>query len=112
MTQKTLFQTFDSQRLTKPAKARNVDPDTSHEAAKFMNASGSAKAHCEKILAVVRAQEGLTAVEIGAITSVQVTKRFTDLSAYVKYGPKKRVQGHPTSFQTWWLKTTNIEVIS
>ncbi len=109
--QKTFLPTFDQAERT-VARARRTDADTSHEAAAFMNRSGSAKAHAEMILAVVRAEEGLTAVEIGerlGLTSVQVTKRFVDLAAFVKYGPKKKVAGHPTSFQTWWLRDSSTE---
>jgi predicted HTH transcriptional regulator len=62
--------------------ARATDPQTSHDAARNVTASGTRAAHCATILAAVKANPGSTAGELAEFTGidrVEVGRRLPDL---------------------------------
>lgn len=67
------------------ARSRSHDPEPAKEAARAMNASGTAKRHLDLVLRVLRnAAEPLTAAEVGAWTQlghVPAQRRLSDACA-------------------------------
>ena len=92
-----------------PARARNSDPETSHEAASRHNRSGKSKANCEIVLALVRAWPGMTSVELhgtqvdSCLERHEVSRRLSDLErkGLVRKGPEKVCEVKGTSMVTW-----------
>lgn len=95
-----------------PARARNSDPETSHEAASRHNRSGKSKANCEIVLALVRAWPGMTSVELhgtqvdSCLERHEVSRRLSDLErkGLVRKGPEKVCEVKRTKMVTWWVK--------
>jgi CRP-like cAMP-binding protein len=86
-------------------RAKRSNPATSHEAAAKVTESGTAAAHCAKCLAVVRANPGLTAVEIADAAGIDrhaASRRLPELRGkrLVKNGDVKVCNG--SKHMTWW----------
>ncbi len=120
--QKTLFETFDEQQLTRPgktappvAKARRTDPATSHAAASEVETTGAAAADRARVANYVFCNPGLTAGEIakglGWVNgtkpdNARVTRRVSELVSglkpVLKYGDAKQCSVKGTKMQTVW----------
>lgn len=93
-----------------PARARNSDPETSHEAAAKHNRSGNSAKHCIIVLRLVRLSPGLTAVELHASQDVsdlerhEISRRLSDLerAGQVQKGPERKCEIRGTSMVTWY----------
>jgi hypothetical protein len=77
--------------------ARTSDPETSHEAATEITASGKRQTNCDKMLDLVRRFQGSTSGELGErITMNGHWKRLSDLIKQGKIltGKPRKYQGH------------------
>lgn len=87
--------------------ARNTDPETSHQAAEFMRATGAGASQQQRILDMVRRLPGLTVVELAVqvgLNDHKVGKRLSDLANAKKIERgDERVVGS-LSYTTWWPK--------
>jgi hypothetical protein len=89
-----------------------TDPATSAEAADRVTRSGARKANAERVLALVVATPGLTAVELwhaqkdaaGAMGRHEVSRRAADLmrKGRVRQGPPRACSVAGTNQVTWW----------
>jgi hypothetical protein len=110
MTQPTLFE-LHGQQLAKPiATARATDPQSSHEAAERMNASGKAKAHREQATDLVWKYPGRTSRELAAMADCpaeldryELARRLPEAESegQVKKGPKRKCKVAGTLAVTW-----------
>lgn len=114
MTQPNLFddaepQTMpDAQLIRSKPRARKTDPETSHAAARQVEASGTAKRHGEMIVTALRANDGLTSEELASragLDRVAAARRMKELETdgRIRRGPprKSAITGRPGV--TWWL---------
>lgn len=97
---------FDPMNILCPI-ARDSDPQTSHDAAANVTASGTRAAHCATILDAVKAHPDSTAGELAAITGidrVEVGRRLPDLrNAGLVWNPGvSRVCGEMGTRQMVW----------
>ena len=87
-------------------RARNTDPETSHEAAEAIKASGELGRQQLAVLEAVRRWPGLTSLELGARMKLDrwaVARRLPELEGvYVRKGEAKTVNGR--RHVTWWPK--------
>jgi hypothetical protein len=85
-------------------RARRADPETSHEAAEAIKASGELGRQQLAVLAAVRRWPGLTSLELGARMKLDrwaVARRLPELEAlHVRKGEAKVVNGR--RHVTWW----------
>ena len=87
--------------------AHSGDPETSHEAARQITASGCRGRHAQEVLALVTSHPGCTACELLAHTTLaeyQVRRRLTDLfhAGLVAQGPARRCGAKGTQMVTWF----------
>ena len=103
-----LFDRFSQGYTPTPARARDMDDDTSHEAAEWMNRSGKAARHCDLVLSALRDTPNSTAGEIGQLTElghVEAQRRLSDLlkARRVVKGAKRRCSVKQTNMVMWRL---------
>lgn len=108
MTHLELFNQFGYIDMSAPARAREMDEDTSHEAAKWMNRSGKAVRHYERVLSALHASPNSTAGEVGELTGlghVEAQRRLSDLlkARCVMKGAKRLCSVNQTNMVTWRL---------
>ena len=89
--------------------ARTHDPETSHEAAEKVTASGKRETDCNIVLAVLKDRTGLTTKEIAqrcSLTYHQVARRMIDLehSNLIFRGAPKMCSIGAVSVLSWWVK--------
>lgn len=91
------------------ARASRSDPSSSHAAAGLMNDSGAAMAHAEIVMALVRDNPGLTAVELHGIDGsgldrVEIGRRLDSLVKVgrVRKGEVRQCRIRWTPMLTWW----------
>lgn len=96
---------IDQGLISEAPAARNTDPETSHEAVDFIQATGQRAAHQRIVLDMVRKLPGLTYRELSVQTGLErhaVMRRLDDLvdaSKIVK--GEKRLVGK-LRYTTWW----------
>jgi hypothetical protein len=89
--------------------AANADPTTSHDAADRHTASGRRGAHCDRVLALVRAHPGSTSVELyeaqegEGLDRHEVSRRLSDLmhAGKVRQGHKRPCRVKGVEMVTW-----------
>lgn len=86
-------------------RSRSTDPDTSHEAADAIRASGDLGRQQKAVLEAVRRWPGLTSLELGARMDINrwaVARRCPELEVAGKIhrGAARKVNGR--SHLTWW----------
>jgi hypothetical protein len=90
--------------LTDTPRARRGDPETSHEAAEAIKASGELGRQQQAVLAAVRRWPGLTSLELGARMNMNrwaVARRLPELEpVHVRKGEPRLVNGR--RHVTWW----------
>lgn len=93
------------------ARAAHADPATSHEAADRMTRSGRAAANAAAVLALVRANPGLTSRELSELPACpagidrwECARRLPDLERHgrVRKGPARACRSSGTRAVTWW----------
>jgi len=99
-------------QLTAPA-AHNIDPITSHEAAEAVTSSGVRGRNAELVLALLKANPGLTSIELWEAASSEmkailkepqeVRRRLHDLHVekLVEQGPRRKCSIRKTSMVVW-----------
>lgn len=105
MNQGQLFEKY-REPIIPPARSRDADDDTSHEAAERMNRSGKAGRHCQMVLKAVAGHPHCTAGEIGELSGlghIEAQRRLSDLyrAGEVAKGPKRRCSVKNTTMVTW-----------
>jgi hypothetical protein len=93
-------------RVETPA-ARNTDPETSHEAAEAITASGVRHRQAKDVARAVRFYPGRTSAEIAALLMMQrhiPARRLPELETggVVERGPKRKCTVAGTNAITWW----------
>lgn len=88
-------------------RARNTDPDTSHQAAAMMRDTGTAKKHGQIVYEQIIAGPGRTAGELAAFCpfdSAEVTRRIADLreSGLVESRDSRKCSVKGRKMQTHW----------
>lgn len=88
------------------ARARNADPETSHQAAKQIETSGKAGTQRAEVLAVVQKFPGSTAGEIafyGLLDRHAVSRRLPELREMGKVvnGPARKCRSLGSNAMTW-----------
>ncbi|MDE2100900.1 MAG: winged helix-turn-helix domain-containing protein [Patescibacteria group bacterium] len=92
--------------------AANQDPETSHESARRVNASGSRKAHARMVLELVRLHPGSTSCELHAAQYVldrhEVSRRLSDLlhAGLVRQETARPCRIKGTRMVTWRIVET------
>lgn len=109
MQQQTTF--LDGQDLTTPvvARARKSDPETSHQAAAEVEATGAASAHRSIIVAYLKQHPGETNAEIAegsGLDYCQIHKRMAELERMnlVIRGQQKKCPIHQRQMLCWFPK--------
>lgn len=92
-------------RIVATPAARATDPLTSHLAADEITASGTRQRHVEIVIAAVRANKGLTSLELADVCGLErheVARRTSDAetAGAIRKGPVKR-QANGRSAVTW-----------
>lgn len=95
-------------RVETPA-ARNTDPDTSHEAAEAITASGERHRQAQDVARAVRFYPGRTSAEIASLLMVHrqmPARRLPELETggVVERGPKRKCSVAGLNAITWWPK--------
>ena len=102
----TTWQSSGTGPIIDTPRARNTDPETSHEAADAIKASGELGRQQMAVLAAVRRWPGLTSLELGARMKLDrwaVARRLPELEGvHVRKGEAKTVNGR--RHVTWWPK--------
>ena len=93
------------------ANSRNTDPNTSHKAARDVEAAGTATTQRDLCLSAVCRCPGSTAGEISAATGIDrhtVSKRLPELRERkcVRNGKSRKCRSHGTQMMTWWPVAT------
>jgi hypothetical protein len=106
-TQATLFDEPTAPAISPRAMARESDPDTSHEAAQHVTASGAAAHQRQRVLALVRAQPGLTSDELAVAAGMLRQVPARRLPELERLGLVRRGQVRPSRVTgrnglTWW----------
>jgi len=97
--------------------AANYDPESSHEAAERITASGKRERHCELVYSLVCLWPGKTAVELWELASPcfkeelkemqRVRQRLSDMSDIrVMQGPARKCSIRGTKQVVWFAKQT------
>ena len=101
---------FDGQDLTTPviARARNTDPETSHQAAAQVERSGKAAMRRSMLASYVKEHPGLTNGEIAdALPEIgyqETTRRMGEVEklGLIRRGEPRVCSVHGTKQATWW----------
>ena len=88
------------------ATARQLDPETSHEAAAYIESSGSAASHRAKATELVKSTPGLTCSEYAqqiGINRAALSKRLPEIErhGYIRKG-EPRIGLGKVKESTWW----------
>jgi CRP-like cAMP-binding protein len=99
---------------------RRYDPETSHQAAREITASGLRATQARKVLAAVAAHPGRTSAELAELAGLSrytTARRLPELEAHglVRRGPARRsVTSDPATDGalglTWWAVTVQTEL--
>ena len=86
--------------------ARNTDPESSHLAAEYMDASGKRSTNQKTILEYIGRNHGMTAAEIGAGTGLgqhEASRRLSEMAGRdVMRGGIRKCSIKGTKMLTWW----------
>ena len=96
---------FSAPRVVQTPAARSSDPASSHEAAEHVTATGTRQRHVEIVVRAVRANPGLTSLELSPLCGLErheVARRTADAetAGAIRKGPMKR-QSNGRSAVTW-----------